>query len=254
MFFFAEPTKKRKMYCFSEDFVLSWPRRGEEAMKKWAILLSIFVCLVLILAINCKSPASSEAASPFIAADAESNSGSNSGNNAGSGGGSDGTSGDAATSLGSFIIKMKDKPVTDADQVWVKISNIVVHMADPDEFIEVSDVEQNFDLLELKNNPVPIVSADLEAGHYNQIRMDVVEGSIVFLEDDGQGGLVEVPYDLKIPSNEIKIPVQFYIEAGGETQIILDFDAEESIKVTQQGKKDSYKLRPVIRIVGVSYE
>ena len=218
-------------------------------MKKWGIFFGIFVCLVLFFAINCKSPATSEAAEPFVAAESESNSTSNTG----SGGGGE-SSEETTTTLGSLTIKMKDKPVTDADQVWVKISNIVVHMADPDEFIEVSDVEQDFDLLELKNNPVPIVSADLEAGHYNQIRMDVVEGSIVFLEDDRIGGLVEVPYDLKIPSNEIKIPVQFYIEASGEAEIILDFDAEKSIKVTQQGKKDSYKLRPVIKVVGVSYQ
>jgi hypothetical protein len=149
---------------------------------------------------------------------------------------------------------MKDKPVADADQVWVTISNIVVHQADPGQFIAIPDFEEKYDLLELKNNPVPIVTAELEAGYYNQIRMDVVEGSIVFLEDDGQGLLVEVPYDLKIPSSEIKIPVEFNIEASGETQLILDFDAEESIHVTQQGNKDSYKLRPVIKVVGVSYQ
>jgi hypothetical protein len=209
-------------------------------MKKWGVFFSIFVCLVLIFTINCKSPATSEAASPFVAAEKDSDSASNTGS--------------TTTTLGSLTIKMKDKPVTDADQVWVKISSIVVHMADPDEFIEVSDVEQDFDLLELINNPVPIVSADLEAGHYNQIRMNVIEGSIVFLEDDGLGGLVEVPYDLKIPSNEIKIPVQFYIEASGETELILDFDAEKSIHITKQGKKDSYKLRPVIKVVGVNYQ
>jgi hypothetical protein len=223
-------------------------------MKKWGILFGVFVFMVLVFAVNCKSPASSEAASPFIAADAGSNSGSNSSNTAGSGGGSEGTSGETGTTLGSLVIKMKDKPVTDADQVLVTISSIVVHLADPDEFIEVSDVQQKFDLLELKNNPVPIVSADLEAGHYNQIRMDVVEGSIVFLEDDGQGGFNEVPFDLKIPSSEIKIPVQFYIEEGGETQITLDFDAEDSIKLIKQGKKDSYMMRPVIKVLGVSYE
>jgi hypothetical protein len=128
-------------------------------------------------------------------------------------------------------------------------------MADPDEFIVVSDVEQEFDLLDLKDNPVPIATASLEAGYYNQIRMDVIEGWIIFLEDDGQGGFVELPpNDLKIPSNEIKIPVQFYIEAGGETELLLDFDAEESIHVTKQGKKDSYKLRPVIKVEGVSYQ
>jgi hypothetical protein len=84
--------------------------------------------------------------------------------------------------------------------------------------------------------------------------MKVVEGSIVFLEDDGQGGFVEVSYDLKIPSNEIKIPVQFHIEESGDTQIILDFDAEKSIKISKQGKKDIYNLRPVIKVVGVSYD
>jgi hypothetical protein len=220
-------------------------------MKKWSILISVFVFLVLIFAVNCKSPATSEMPAPLIAADSGADSGSSSGTGSSGGGES---SGDSTVSLGSLILMMKDKPVNDADQVWVTISSIVVHMADPDEFIQVSDSEQDFDLLELKNNPVPIVTADLEAGHYNQIRMDIVEGSIVFLEDDGQGGLVEMPYDLKIPSKEIKIPVQFTIEAGGETELTLDFDAEKSIKVTQQGKKDSYKLRPVIKVVGANYQ
>ncbi|MEE9501340.1 MAG: DUF4382 domain-containing protein [Candidatus Aminicenantaceae bacterium] len=222
-------------------------------MKKWGILISVFVCLVLFFAINCKSPATSETVSPLIAAESESESSSDTGSTTGSGGGGD-SSGETTTTFGSLIIKMKDKPVEDAEHVWVTISNIVVHMADPDEFIEVSDVEQPFDLLALKNNPVPIVSYNLEAGHYNQIRMDVVEGSIVFLEDDGLGFFVEVPYNLKIPSNEIKIPVQFYIAENDITEITLDFDAEKSIKVTQQGKKDSYKLRPVIKVVGVSYQ
>jgi hypothetical protein len=189
-----------------------------------------------------------------LAAEKASNSTSNSGNSSGAGGGSDGSAGESTTVQGSLVIKMKDKPVTDADQVWVTISNILVHMADPDEFIEVSNVEQEFDLLELKNNPVPIATYTLDAGHYNQIRMNVVEGNIVFLEDDGNGGLVEVSYDLKIPSNKIKIPVQFHIEESGETQIILDFDAEKSIKITKQGKKDTYILRPVIKVVGVRYE
>lgn len=222
-------------------------------MKKWVIFFGIFICLILFFTVHCKSPATSDAAKPFIAAESESNSTSNSGSNTGSGG-SEGSSGGTTTTLGSLKIMMKDKPVEDAEKILITVDEIRVHMASPENFIVVSDEEQDFDLLELKNNPVPIVSADLEAGHYNQIRMDVVEGSIVFLEENGQGGFVEVTYDLKIPSNEIKIPVQFYIEGNSTTDIILDFDAEESIKVTKQGKKDSYKLRPVIKVVGVSYQ
>ena len=216
-------------------------------MKKWGIFIGVFLCLTLIFTVHCKSPASSEAEFPLVAAKSSSSS------QSGSGGGGESSEG-TATAVGSLTIMLKDKPVKDADQIWVTISNIVVHKADPDEFIEVSNTEQSFDLLELKNNPTAIVSATLEAGHYNQIRMDVVGGSIYFLEDDGQGGFVPVPYDLKIPSNEIKIPVQFYIEGSGQAEITLDFDAEKSIKVTKQGNKDSYKLRPVIKVVGVSYQ
>ncbi len=239
--------KGQLLFFWKKLFNISF--RGEEVMKKLGILFGIFICLIVFFTVHCKSPATSEAELPVIAANSESSSSSQS-----SSGGGEESSGETTTTLGSLIIKMKDKPVEDADQVWVTISNIKVHMADPDEFIDVSIVEQNHDLLDLKNNPVPIVSADLDAGHYNQIRMNVVEGSIVFPEDDGQGELVEVPYDLKIPSNEIKIPVQFYIEASGDTEIILDFDAEKSIHITKQGKKESYKLRPVIKVVGVSYE
>jgi hypothetical protein len=216
-------------------------------MRKWGVIIGVFLCLIVFFTVRCNSPASSDAAAPFIAG--KSNSGSNSGS-----GGSGNSSGGTTAALGSLTIMMKDKPVQDADQIWVKISNIVVHMADPLEFIEVSSTEQSFDLLELKNNPTALVSADLEAGHYNQIHMDVVEGSIVFHEDNGQGGFNVLTYDLKIPSNEIKMTVQFYIEQSGQAEITLDFDAEESIKVTQQGKKDSYKLRPVIKVVGVSYQ
>jgi hypothetical protein len=212
-------------------------------MRKWGIF---FVCLALIFAVHCKSPASSEQAFPAALSESESGSTSNSGSSGG--GGSSGSS-----SVGNLTILMKDKPVLDADQIWVTINSIKVHYADTDEFIEVSDVEQKFDLLELKNNPTPLVEATLAAGHYNQIRMDVIEGSIIFLEDDGEEGPAEVPYDLKVPSNKIKIPIQFYIEEGASVQIILDFDAEKSIKVTKQGKKDSYILRPVIKVMGVNY-
>jgi hypothetical protein len=116
-------------------------------------------------------------------------------------------------------------------------------MASPDNFIIISNTEQTFDLLYLKANPTAIAQASLEAGHYNQIRMPVVLGKIIFLEDGK-----DVEYPLEVPSDEIKIPVQFEIKAGGTTQIILDFDAEKSIHVTKKGKKDSYNLRPVVNV------
>lgn len=210
-------------------------------MKKWGIFLGLFVCLVLVFAINCKSPASSEAASPFVAEEADSSSSSTSGT--GSSGG-----------VGTLTIKMTDNPVKDAEEVWVTISSIQVHYADEDEFIGLPYDEFNYDLLKLKDQPAILNVASLEAGHYNQIRMEVTKGWIIFPDDDEEEALESEPPDMKIPSSKIKIPVQFHIEAGSATQLVLDFDVEESIKVKKRGNKDSYIMSPVIKVVKVSYK
>lgn len=218
-------------------------------MKKWNSLIGIFLCLTLLFSIHCKSPETSEVDGPFIAG----KSGTASSTQSGSGGSGD-SSGGSTAALGTLIIKMKDKPVEDADQIWVTISSIWVHFADEDEWIELSNEEFEYDLLLLKDNPATLDVSSLSVGHYNQIRVEVTEGSIVFLEDDGQGGFLEADYDLKIPSGKIKIPVQFHIDENSTTQLMLDFDAGESIKVTKRGNKDSYILHPVIKVVGVDFQ
>jgi hypothetical protein len=83
----------------------------------------------------------------------------------------------------------------------------------------------------------------VKAGHYNQIRLCIVSGRIV-IDDNG----TDVTYEMKIPSNEIKIPVQLKLEENGRTEVVLDFDAEKSIQFHKKGKKNSYTLRPVIKV------
>jgi hypothetical protein len=199
--------------------------KGEEAMKKFVILFGVFVCLILFFTVTC--------------------------NYTGSGGGSGDSSGGTTTTLGTLIIKMKDKPVADADEVWVTINSIVVHKADTDEFIQIYDEPFPYDLYVLKDNPAVLDVSTLESGPYNQIRVEVSEGRIVFYQEDGIGDPDE--YDLKIPSGEIKIPVHFEIAEGGTTEILLDFDAQESIKLKKRGNKDSYIMTPVIKVLSVGY-
>jgi len=143
---------------------------------------------------------------------------------------------------------LKDKPIDNAKNIWIKISQIIVHVASPDNFIVISSTEQEFDLLYLKTNPTAIAQASLQAGHYNQIRMPIVSGRIVVTENG-----VDVEYPLDIPSSEVKIPVQFEIVSGGTTQIIRDFDAEKSIHVVKKGKNDGYQLRPVVNVDKVNF-
>jgi hypothetical protein len=200
-------------------------------MKKWNILVGVSVCLVLIFAINCKSPATSEASLPASASESDSSVG---------------------TSVGTLQLMLKDNPVEEAAEIWVTIDKIRVHKASPENFIVVLEEELLLvNLLALQDTPLTIVDGELGAGHYNQIRMRVVAGTIVFMEDEEPIG-----YEMKIPNNEIKIPVQFKIEENATLQIILDFDAIESIKVTKQGKgkkegEDTYTMRPVIKVEGM---
>lgn len=221
-------------------------------MKKWGILFGVFVFMVLVFAISCKSPATSENPSPVVAAESESDSSANTGSSGGSSGGG-GSSGETTTTLGSLTLMMKDKPVADADQVWVTISSISVHNADTGEFVEIPFAPRELDLYRFKETPAILKVASLEAGKYNQVRVEVTDGRIVFLEDTGGEEPEEFSYPMKIPSGKIKIPVHFYIQEGGMTHILLDFDAGESIKVTKRGNKDSYILRPVIKVVEVKY-
>lgn len=196
-------------------------------MKKWNILVGVFVCLVLIFAINCKSPATSEASLPASASESDS-------------------------SVGTLQLMLKDNPVEEAAEILVTIDKIRVHKASPENFIIVLEEElPPVNLLALQDTPLTIVDGELGAGHYNQIRMRVVAGTIVFMEDEEPKG-----YEMKIPNDEIKIPVQFKIEENATLQIILDFDAIESIKVTKQGKgkkegEDTYTMRPVIKVEGM---
>lgn len=198
-------------------------------MKKINFCLTISCIFIMFFWISCGSPTSSEKSASALPLASASNSNSSS---------------QAAT--GTITLMLKDAPIENAKNIWVTVSEIRVHMASPDNFIVVSNTEQKFDLLYLKTNPTAIAQATLEAGHYNQIRMPVVSGTIVFLENSK-----DVEYPLEVPSDEIKIPVQFEIKAGGSTQIILDFDSEKSIHVVKKGKSDTYLLRPVIHVEGI---
>jgi hypothetical protein len=65
-------------------------------------------------------------------------------------------------------------------------------------------------------------------------------------------GAIDAEYALKIPSGEIKIPLQLWIEGDGKTQVTLDFDAEKSVKFHKKGKKNEFTLRPVIKVLKVT--
>jgi hypothetical protein len=206
-------------------------------MKKIAILLTIFSLVLFVYACS-KSPTSTE--TPELSSEQSTTS------NPGQSSDSDEDT-DTGTATGSLQIVLTDNPLKNVKHVYVTIDQIWVHIASEDSWKVVSENVREFDLLRLKRNPQLIVERQLKVGHYNQIRLSVVSGRVVV--DEGRTNAV---YDLKIPSGKIKIPIQLWIEEGSLTKVTLDFDAEKSVKFHKKGKKKSYTLRPVIKVVNVT--
>jgi len=213
---------------------------------------AILACLALLVwAGACQSPSSSEKAASLAAQDAQGTSGS-------SGSGSSGSGSGGSSGMGVLRLTLRDAPVKDAKFIMLTVGKIRVHQACETEtedscFITVAETFNEgkpFDLLKLKNYPITFTSS-LPAGTYNQIRMEVIKGEIVFGAVGPADPLNDKTYPLNVPSDEVKTHLHFVVAAGGMTSITLDLDAENSIHIVKKGNKDEYQLRPVVNVVSV---
>ena len=209
-------------------------------------LFAILACaVVLVWTMSCQSPSTSN--SPSASTQAKDNQ-----SNAPTGGGSSDSG--SNKSLGFLKLVLKDAPVEDAKNVWLKISNIRVHEAcdtEEDCFHTVWEdaLGQDIDLLVLRTVPL-VFTTPLPSGTYNQIRMAIISGEIVF-GPPGDPDPSDVSYPLIVPSDEVKTHLHFEVAEGEMTEITLDLDAKNSIHIIKKGKKDVYQLRPVVNVVQV---
>jgi hypothetical protein len=107
-------------------------------------------------------------------------------------------------------------------------------------WVTLVDEAQAFDLLTLQNGvSAALGDALIEPGQYDQIRLIVSEASVVV---DGE------THDLDIPSGEqtgFKLSYDYEVVSGGSYELMLDFDAHESIRQRGNGQ---YALQPVITV------
>jgi hypothetical protein len=216
-------------------------------MKKASVFVGVLGLAFLAWTMSCQSPSST--GKPTSSKLVDNNQSNSNGNNDNSNSGTD-----AETAMGFLRLTLQDAPVDDAKNVWVKISNIRVHRACDDEedcFTTVweNPTGQDIDLLVLKAAPLTFTTT-LPAGTYNQIRMAVISGEIVF-GPPGAPDPSDVRYPLTVPSDEIKTHLHFEVAEGGMTQILLDLDAKNSIHIIKKGKKQTYQLRPVVNVIEV---
>lgn len=143
---------------------------------------------------------------------------------------------------GQIRLILVDSPA-DFEEVNIVVTKVEVHAADSDTmsgWITLNDTTATYDLLKLTNGVNSILGDKmLPVGKYTQIRLSIGTGSNVVI--DG------VTYGLDISSaTGLKLNHNFDIEKGKLYLLTLDFDADRSIKLTNDNQ---YKLQPVLRVV-----
>ena len=136
---------------------------------------------------------------------------------------------------GTLIIKLTDKPVN-VTNLNVTISCVSVHSQERGwenlTFVDgVSDVY--IDLLTLENVTKNLCVTEVTPGNYTMIKMYITTANVTYADTTTD--------DLNVPSDAVKVIVHFEVEAGEETNVLIDI-VPDWIAISH-----SKNLRPVLK-------
>lgn len=115
---------------------------------------------------------------------------------------------------------------------------------DDNGWYSIMDDSMTVNLLDYQNGAVlDLGEVELDAGMYNQIRLVLGNNNTVVV--DGETFAMTTP---SAQQSGYKLNVNAEVEEGQVYDLVIDFDASQSINVTGNGK---YILRPVLRTVSV---
>jgi len=158
----------------------------------------------------------------------------------GCGGGDDDVSG-----TGTARVVLTDAPMSNVDEVHVKITRIeVVGQAGAQVLLNDRDIPDDVELIALGANPLLLGQRELPAVQYTQIRMilDNTPGANYIIDSEGER------HDLTIPSGAqsgVKLVTgAFEVVDGQIITILLDFNAAASVH--QAGQSGQWIMRPTV--------
>lgn len=189
-----------------------------------------------------------------------------------------GSGGGGTSTAAKLSIFLTDSPFSDAKALLVTFDNVSVHQADPGEWKDLTFSggagvkERTCDLKHLTDGKTDVLGvADLTAGKYTQIRLNVTKADIYFDKTSNAtdaapcgasitvvGSTDNAP--VEIPSGEVKLNHEFTLQAATATTIKLDFDGDQSVRQTgsgngsgrgNSGSNSKYMMTPVIRVLSV---
>ena len=140
---------------------------------------------------------------------------------------------------------MTDAPIDEVSELVVFLAEVKIKR-DGVPVERFASIVGPVDLLLLQNGITELIGQE-----------QIAAGRVQFIEfrlDESQSYVVEADtgeqLDLKIPSQKIKIAGgPFEVLPDGTTDVLVDFDAEKSLKRTGNGR---YQLKPHVSIVKVS--
>jgi hypothetical protein len=174
----------------------------------------------------------------------------------GGGGGDRGGVGGAQS--GNLALGLTDATTDDYKAVYVTISEVQVHMAG-ETWKVVGAPNKTYNLLELVNGVREELGVtELDAGDYTQMRLIIgktPDNGINILSNQHPYAnyvidLNDEVHELKVPSGYrtgVKIVQGFTIDPNQTTELILDFNASQS--VVKAGKSGNWLLKPTIKVL-----
>ena len=151
-------------------------------------------------------------------------------------------------------IRATDPGPANVTSAVVYLSNLEVHMVsgnmsdntsgnltasdDSSGWIPVLGAPASFDLMNVIGVEQILGSANLTAGSFNQIHMDVSKVTGVTTGN--------ISYSATVPSDKLMIVGAFNIGGGNTTTLTLDFDGSQSLIQTGQGK---FLFKPVVKLL-----
>ncbi len=142
---------------------------------------------------------------------------------------------------GQLKVLLTDAPNRQIDVAEVTITDVSVHRAGGAPYSILNEA-RTLNLLDFQNGVSTLLGdITLEAGRYTQIRLEVSEG---WVESEGEG------FAVFVPSGVVRINRPLDICADGEVEILLDFDAEKSLRFNPG--LNQFRLQPVVNLADVS--
>ena len=140
---------------------------------------------------------------------------------------------------GTIEIQVTDPPPADVVSAVVHLTGIEAHLVSDNSsaWIEILDAPPKFDLMTVIGVAEILGSANVTAGKYTQIRMNVDRVEVVTTAGDN--------FTAEVPSEKLKIVRSFNVVPGMTTILTLDFDGEKSVIIG----KNKVLFKPTVKLL-----